>query len=86
MGGFVATLVDVAFGGAIRAEAEEESAVATVSLTRDYLRPGPAGAWLEVQAEVERLTGRLAFGDCSVRAHGEEIVRARAVLAVRSQS
>jgi hypothetical protein len=39
-----------------------------------------------VQAEVERLTGRLAFGDCSVRADGEEIVRARAVFAVRSQS
>src|SRR5688572_2818829 len=84
MGGFLATLVDVAFGRAIRAEAEEESAVATVSLTTDYLRPGPEGAWLEVQAEVERLTGRLAFGDCSVRADGAEIVRARAVFAVRS--
>jgi uncharacterized protein (TIGR00369 family) len=86
MGGFLATLVDVAFGRAIRAEADGESAVATVSLTTDYLRPGPAGAWLEVQAEVERLTGRLAFGDCSVRADGEEIVRTRAVFAVRSQS
>ena len=48
MGGFLATLVDVAFGRAIRAEAEGESAVATVSLTTDYLRPGPEGAWLEV--------------------------------------
>ena len=86
MGGFLATLVDVAFGRAIRAEADGDSAVATVSLTTDYLRPGPEGAWLEVHAEVERLTGRLAFGDCSVRADGEEIVRARAVFAVRSQS
>src|SRR3954452_16916703 len=86
MGGFLATLVDVAFGRAIRAQADGEAAVATVSLTTDYLRPGAPGAWLEAHAEVERLTGRLAFGDCSVRADGEEIVRARAVFAVRSES
>src|SRR5215213_9603116 len=84
MGGFLATLVDAAFGRAIRGAADGEAAVATVSLTTDYLRPGPPGAWLEARAEVERLTGRLAFGDCSVRADGEEIVRARAVFAVRS--
>jgi uncharacterized protein (TIGR00369 family) len=86
MGGFLATLVDTAFGRAIRAEADGEARVATVSLTTDYLRPGVPGAWLEARAEVERLTGRLAFGDCSVRADGEEIVRARAVFAVRSDS
>src|SRR4051812_5436449 len=84
MGGFLATLVDTAFGRAIRSEAEGEARVATVSLTTDYLRPGVPGAWLEATAEVEQLTGRLAFGDCSVRADGEEIVRARAVFAVRS--
>src|SRR4051794_27159349 len=84
MGGFLATLVDAAFGRAIRSEAEGEAAVATVSLTTDYLRPGRPGAWLEARAEIEQLTGRLAFGDCSVHADGEEIVRARAVFAVRS--
>src|SRR3954469_4250036 len=84
MGGFLATLVDVAFGRAIRAEVDGEVAVATVSLTTDYLRPGTAGAWLEARTEVEQLTGRLAFGDCSVSADDEELVRARAVFAVRS--
>src|SRR3954452_24431122 len=84
MGGFLATLVDVAFGRAIRAEVEGEAAVATVSLTTDYLRPGAAGAWLEARTKVEQLTGRLAFGDCSVSADDEELVRARAVFAVRS--
>jgi uncharacterized protein (TIGR00369 family) len=84
MGGFLATVVDAAFGRAIRAEAEGEAAVATVSLTTDYLRPGREGAWLEARAKVEELTTRLAFGDCSLHADGEEIVRARAVFAVRS--
>lgn len=82
MGGLLATLVDIAFGRAIRAEADGEAKVATVSLTTDYLRPGPAGAWLEARTEVERFGGHLAFGDCSVSAGGEEVVRARAVFAV----
>ncbi len=33
---------------------------------------------------LDRFGGRLAFGDCSVRVDDEEIVRARAVFAVRS--
>jgi uncharacterized protein (TIGR00369 family) len=86
MGGLLATLADVAFGRAVRASAEGENAVATVSLTTDYLRPGPAGAWLEAHTEIEQLGGRLAFGDCSISADGEEIVRARAVFAVRSRT
>jgi uncharacterized protein (TIGR00369 family) len=84
MGGFLATVVDVAFGRAVRADADGDAAVATVSLTTDYLRPGPAGAWIEATTEVEHLGGRLAFVDCSLRADGEEVVRARAVFAVRS--
>ena len=86
MGGFLATFVDAAFGQAIRQDAAEEATVATVSLTTDFLRPGPAGAWLEAHTEVEHLGGRLAFADCSVRADGEELVRARAVFAVRSEA
>lgn len=85
MGGLLATLVDVAFGRAVRAAAEGEAAVATVSLTTDYLRPGPPDAWLQAHTEIDRLGGRLAFGDCSLRAGEEEIVRARAVFAVRSE-
>lgn len=84
MGGFLATLVDVAFGRAVRGDRDDDPTVATVSLTTDFLRPGPHGAWLEAHTEVERLSGRLAFVDCSLRADGEEIVRARAVFAVRS--
>ena len=84
MGGFLATLVDAALGRAIRDVAEGDAQVATVSLTTDYLRAAHPGAWLEARTEVERLGGRLAFADCSVRADGEEVVRARAVFAVRS--
>jgi acyl-coenzyme A thioesterase PaaI-like protein len=84
MGGFLATLVDVALGQAVRDASDDDAKVATVSLTTDYLRAGEPGAWLEAHTEVERLGGSVAFADCSVRAHGEEVVRARAVFAVHS--
>ena len=84
MGGLLATLVDAALGAGIRRDADDDVEIATVSLTTDYLRAAPADAWLEARTEVERLGGRLAFADCSVRADGDEVVRARAVFAVRS--
>lgn len=66
MGGFLATFVDVAFGRAVRGDRDDDPAVATVSLTTDFLRPGPRGAWVEAHTEVERLSGRLAFVDVRV--------------------
>ena len=84
MGGFLATLVDAALGRAVRAEADGGASTATVSLTTDYLRPAPAGAWLEARTAVERIGSRLAFADCSVTADGREVVRARAVFAIRA--
>lgn len=83
MGGFLATLVDAALGLAIRRAADGEQGVATVSLTTDFLRPGPAGAWVEARTAVEQVGGALAFADCSLHAEDDEIVRARAVFAVR---
>jgi uncharacterized protein (TIGR00369 family) len=80
-GGLLATLVDAAIGRAVRQSAEQEGA-ATVSLTTDYLGPAGAGDWLEARTEVERVGGRLAFVDCSVRSGDREVVRGRAVYAL----
>ena len=85
MGGFLATLVDVAIGHAVRVDTDDGVTAATVSLTTDYLRPGPAGVWLQAQTEIEQLGGRLAFVDCSVRDGEQEVVRARAVFAISSK-
>lgn len=81
-GGMLATLCDMSFGRAIRAEADEISGAVTVSLTTDYLAPAPTDSWLEAHTTVEKLGGRLAFADCSVTAGGREVVRARAVFSV----
>src|SRR4051812_43106256 len=81
-GGLLATLCDTAVGHAIRDEADGIDGAVTVSLTVDYLAPAQPGALLEARTEVEKLGGRLAFADCSVRAEGREVVRARAVFSV----
>ena len=79
-GGLLATLADNALGRAVRESAGDHAV--TVSLTTDYLGPAREGEFLELQAEVERVGGRLVFGDCAIRADGREVVRARAVFAV----
>ena len=83
-GGLLMTLADSTLGRAIREDADDEAVPVTVSLTTDFLRPVAVDDWVEARATVERLGGRLAFADCSVRADGDEVVRARAVFAVRS--
>ena len=83
-GGLLATFVDFALGRAIRAGMEEDRDAATVSLTTDFLTPAHPGDWVEATTEVERLSGRLAFADCSLRVGDREVVRGRAVFAVLS--
>ena len=84
-GGVLATLVDFANAHNVRRLSDEENpAVATVSLTVDYLGSADEGEWVEAHVTVERLGGTLAFVDCSVRSGEKEIVRGRAVFAVLS--
>ncbi|MGI8801219.1 MAG: PaaI family thioesterase [Solirubrobacteraceae bacterium] len=84
-GGVLATLVDFANAHNVRRENGDDGiAVATVSLTVDYLGAASEGDWVEAHVTVERLGGTLAFVDCSVRSGDREIVRGRAVFAVLS--
>lgn len=82
-GGLLAALVDFALGRAVGASTEEDARAVTVSLTTHFLGPANAGEWLEASTEVEQVGGTLAFADCSVHADGREVVRGRAVFAVR---
>lgn len=83
-GGLLATLADFSLGRAIRAGRDDDQQSATVSLTTDYLGPAKEGDWVESTTRVERVAGRIAFADCSLRVDGREIVRARAVFAAVS--
>ena len=80
-GGLLASLVDSAMGRAVRAESGTD-AVATVSLTTDFLGPVEEGQLIVAHTEVERAGGNLAFVDCSVKVEDREVVRGRAVFAL----
>jgi acyl-coenzyme A thioesterase 13 len=81
MGGMLATLVDVALGLAIAADADDEEDRATASLTVDYLKPALPGEWIESRTSVNRVGKTLAFADCWLMVGEQEIVRARSVWA-----
>jgi uncharacterized protein (TIGR00369 family) len=81
-GGLLSTFADFALGRAIGADADDDKARATVSLTVDFLRPANPGDWIESRARVERVGGTLSFADVSLSVDGREIVRARAVFVV----
>jgi uncharacterized protein (TIGR00369 family) len=81
-GGLLATLVDFSLGRAVHAALDDDAAV-TVSLTTDYLSAAKPGDFVEAHTKVERVGGKLAFADCSLRVSGgDEVVRGRAVFAV----
>ncbi len=83
-GGLLMTMVDLAMGNAVRSAAGgDQVSAATVSLTTDFLSGVDEGAWVTAHTRVERLGGTLAFVDCSLRADSREVVRGRAVFAVR---
>ena len=82
-GGLLATMVDYAIGQSLRDAHEDEIAAATVSLTVDYLGSADQGDWIQSSTRVEKLGRSLAFVDCSLSAGEREIVRGRAVFAVR---
>jgi acyl-coenzyme A thioesterase 13 len=84
-GGLLMTMVDFALGEAVR-EAHErpgEVSAATVSLTTDFLGTVDEGDWVTAHTKLERLGGTLAFVDCSLVVGAREVVRGRAVFAVR---
>ena len=78
-GGLLSTLADFVLGRAIDADAEDDKARATVSLTVDFLKPAQPGDWIEGRGRVDRVGSTLSFADCALTVEGKEVVRARAV-------
>ncbi|MBK1661309.1 PaaI family thioesterase [Paracraurococcus ruber] len=88
-GGFVATLADLALVHAVAVAREKaglpRAALATVSLSVDYLGRAPEGCWLEARCAVTRLGGSLAFVEGSLLADGAHVARASAVFAMKAR-
>jgi acyl-coenzyme A thioesterase 13 len=81
-GGVLATLADIALGYAMAFSTTPPTGLVTANLTLDFAGAAREGDWLEARVDVQKLGGRLAFGNCYITREGERIVRASAVFLV----
>lgn len=66
-GGVITTLADVALSWRIHASATPPLPVATATLTVNFLGAARLGDWLEAEARIDRLGGRLAHTSGLIR-------------------
>ncbi|MBU3740329.1 MAG: PaaI family thioesterase [Rhodoferax sp.] len=75
-GGMMATLADMLVPCAAMYQLpSEQRFLPTISLQIDYLGPAPVGSWVQGEAEVLRVTGRLLFGQALATADGQPALR-----------
>jgi acyl-coenzyme A thioesterase PaaI-like protein len=73
-GGFLLTLLDFAMSWG-SADPDDVLPGVTLSLTTNFLRPAPLGAWLEARVTVERTSPSVMFNRCALM-HGDEQIAA----------
>lgn len=81
-GGVLAALADIALGYAMAFSTTPPTGLVTANLTLDFAGAAREGDWLEARVDVQKLGGRLAFGNCYISRGDERIVRASAVFMV----
>jgi uncharacterized protein (TIGR00369 family) len=81
-GGLLATLADAALGMNLSRHPRYNRPLVTVNLNTDFLSSAQVGEWLEIEVELRRLGGRLAFADCLISAGERLVLRATGVFAV----
>ncbi|MNM56355.1 Thioesterase superfamily protein [compost metagenome] len=78
-GGFLATLIDTAFGWAVIQATGSARPMATVSLTIDYLSPARPGDWIEAHVEVHKAGRTLSHASLSLMDGERLIARGKAI-------
>jgi acyl-coenzyme A thioesterase PaaI-like protein len=77
-GGFLMTVLDFAMSYG-RHEPDDFPPCVTLSLTTNFLRGAPLGAWLEARVVVETATASTLFARCELAAGGEIVATAQGV-------
>ena len=75
-GGMLATLVDTAFGAAIRHKLKLPVAPMTISLNIDYVSPARPGDWVEAHVELHKAGRRIGNASCSLKVAERLVLRA----------
>jgi uncharacterized protein (TIGR00369 family) len=81
-GGLITALADNAMGLSCGLHLESVEGLVTVGLAVDFLSSARIGEWLEIQPDVVKVGGTLAFAQCLVMANGKPCARANATFSI----
>ena len=83
-GGMVATFCDMLFTLTARAHSDElrDNFMSTINLHIDFIGAATLGAWVQGEAQILRVTGRMIFVHGLLRVNDAAIVQASAILKV----
>jgi len=87
-GGLLATIADLTLGyntGMFGGQCDENTGLATASLTIDFAASANVGDWLSATAEVVSRGKRLGFANCYIAVGERRIARASGVFSVISR-
>ena len=85
-GGVLTTLADVALSHAVYDSERPHPAVATISLTTNFLAGANLGDWLECEVSIDRMGGRTAYTNGRILKDGKAIATMSGVFAVKRKS
>ncbi len=81
-GGVISSLADVALGYSAVVSQEDPKPLVTANLSVDYAGAAKLGDWIEIETDVQKVGGKMAFANCYVRVGSKRIARASAVFSV----
>ncbi|MDE3175679.1 MAG: PaaI family thioesterase [Pseudomonadota bacterium] len=80
-GGALATFADMQLAALMRAGRLTPKQAPTISLSLDFLKPVPPGAWVQGEIDLVARSGRLAFSQCLLTVDATPVARASAKFA-----
>ncbi len=81
-GGVLTTLADVALSHAVYNAERPHPAVATISLTTNFLGPVKLGDWLECRVAIDRMGGRTAYCSGAILRDGTPVATMTGAFAI----
>lgn len=81
-GGVFSSLADIALGYNAAFQGKEPVPMVTASLTIDYAGSAKLGDWIEIEVDVQKVGGTMAFANCYFIVSGRRVARASAVFNV----
>lgn len=82
-GGVLTTLADVALSHAVYDAEQPHPAVATISLTTNFLGPVKLGDWLECRVSIDRMGGRTAYCSGAILRDGAPVATMTGAFAIK---